>query len=101
MNASPLIAAAELAVRLDDPQIRVLDASWFLPTEGRSGRNEFEEVRIPGAAFFDIDAISDASVDLPHMLPAWPPGAPPTLTQALQPTLPLRRRSLPPSPPIH
>ncbi len=69
MNASPLIAAAELAVRLDDPQIRVLDASWFLPTEGRSGRNEFEEVRIPGAAFFDIDAISDASVDLPHMLP--------------------------------
>ena len=70
VNASPLIAAAELAVRLDDPQIRVLDASWFLPTEGRSGRNEFEEVRIPGAAFFDIDAISDASVDLPHMLPA-------------------------------
>lgn len=69
VNASPLIAAAELAVRLDDPQIRVLDASWFLPTEGRSGRNEFEEVRIPGAAFFDIDAISDASVDLPHMLP--------------------------------
>ncbi len=69
MNASPLVAAAELAVRLDDPQIRVLDASWFLPTEGRSGRNEFEEVRIPGAAFFDIDAISDASVDLPHMLP--------------------------------
>jgi thiosulfate/3-mercaptopyruvate sulfurtransferase len=70
VNASPLIAAAELAVRLDDPQIRVLDASWFLPTEGRSGRNEFEEVRIPGSAFFDIDAISDASVDLPHMLPA-------------------------------
>jgi len=69
VNASPLVAAAELAVRLDDPQIRVLDASWFLPTEGRSGRNEFEEVRIPGAAFFDIDAISDASVDLPHMLP--------------------------------
>jgi thiosulfate/3-mercaptopyruvate sulfurtransferase len=70
VNASPLIAAAELAVRLDDPQIRVLDASWFLPTEGRSGRNEFEVVRIPGSAFFDIDAISDASVDLPHMLPA-------------------------------
>jgi thiosulfate/3-mercaptopyruvate sulfurtransferase len=75
VNASPLIAAAELAVRLADPQIRVLDASWFLPTEGRSGRNEFEEVRIPGAAFFDIDAISDASVDLPHMLPAPEPFA--------------------------
>ncbi len=73
MSPSPLIGSAELASRFGDPELRLLDASWFLPAEGRSGREEFAAERIPGAVFFDIDAVSDTSVDLPHMLPA--PGA--------------------------
>lgn len=73
MSPSPLISSAELASRFGDPELRLLDASWFLPAEGRSGREEFAAERIPGAVFFDIDAVSDTSVDLPHMLPA--PGA--------------------------
>ena len=73
MSPSPLISSSELASRFGDPELRLLDASWFLPAEGRSGREEFAAERIPGAVFFDIDAVSDTSVDLPHMLPA--PGA--------------------------
>ena len=73
MSPSPLISSAELASRFGDPELRLLDASWFLPAEGRSGREEFAAERIPGAVFFDVDAVSDTSVDLPHMLPA--PGA--------------------------
>ena len=68
MTASPLISAAELAGRLGEPDLRVLDASWFLPAEGRSGLEEFGSRRIPGAIFFDIDALSDPASDLPHML---------------------------------
>ena len=70
MNPSPLISPAEAAVLLRLPDARVVDASWFLPAEGRSGRAEFESERIPGAVFFDIDAVSDPSSDLPHMLPS-------------------------------
>ena len=69
MNSSPLITAEALQARLGVPDLRVVDASWFLPAEGRSGRAEFEAERLPGAVFFDIDAISDPATDLPHMLP--------------------------------
>ena len=65
---SPLISTADLAARLGDPGLKVIDASWHL--DGRDGRAEFEQVRIPGAVFFDLDAVSDRSSDLPHMLPA-------------------------------
>jgi thiosulfate/3-mercaptopyruvate sulfurtransferase len=64
-----LISAVELEERLGQNDLRVVDASWFLPAEGRSGRAEFDAIRIPGAVFFDIDAISDLASGLPHMLP--------------------------------
>ncbi|HAJ46966.1 MAG TPA: 3-mercaptopyruvate sulfurtransferase, partial [Alphaproteobacteria bacterium] len=51
------------------PDIRIADASWYLPTTGRDGRAEFMERHIPGAFFFDIDEISDQTSGLPHMLP--------------------------------
>ena len=69
MTDSPLITAQALQERLGAPDLRVVDASWFLPAEGRSGRSEYEAERRPGAVYFDIDAISDPETDLPHMLP--------------------------------
>ncbi len=66
---SPLISTAGLAARLGDPTLVVLDASWFMPGVPRDPAAEFRERHIPGAAFFDIDAISDRTTDLPHMLP--------------------------------
>lgn len=68
---SALISAAELAERLGEPGLRILDASWHL--DGRDARADFEAGHIPGALFFDLDASSDAHSSLPHMLPS--PGA--------------------------
>lgn len=65
----PLVTTAWLADHLGDADLRIVDASWFLPAEGRNGRAEYAERHIPGAVFFDIDAIADLSTDLPHMLP--------------------------------
>ena len=64
-----LVSTDWLAAHLKDPDLRVLDASWYLPDAGRDGRAEYEAAHIPGARFFDIDEISDARSDLPHMAP--------------------------------
>ena len=58
-----------LAERLTQPDLRIFDASWHMPNSGRDPRAEFLQGHIPGAVFFDIDAIADHSTDLPHMLP--------------------------------
>ncbi|TAJ55903.1 3-mercaptopyruvate sulfurtransferase [Brevundimonas sp.] len=64
---SPLIQTADLAARLGEPGLRLVDASWHL--DGRDGRPDFEAARIPGAVFFDLEASSDPDSPLPHMLP--------------------------------
>jgi thiosulfate/3-mercaptopyruvate sulfurtransferase len=58
-----------LGAHLGDPELRVIDASWHLPTTARKGDAEFAQGHIPGAVFFNIDTIADKSTDLPHMLP--------------------------------
>jgi thiosulfate/3-mercaptopyruvate sulfurtransferase len=65
----PLVSTAWLADRLGDPDLRILDATWYLPHLRRNARAEFREAHIPGAAYFDIDAIADHHRGLPHMLP--------------------------------
>lgn len=49
---------------------KFLDASWYLNAPDRIAPKEFEDARIPGAHFFDIDIIADTSNSLPHMLPS-------------------------------
>jgi thiosulfate/3-mercaptopyruvate sulfurtransferase len=66
---SPLVDCGWLAERLDDPAIAVVDATYFLPKQGRDAEAEFHAGHIPGARFFDIDAIADRANPLPHMLP--------------------------------
>ena len=75
MTAGPtpaLIDCDELAAHLGDPGLVVLDATFFLPNQGRDAGAEFRTAHIPGARFFDIDAIADQSSPLPHMLPPAP-----------------------------
>lgn len=68
---SPLIDVATLASRLDDPSVRVFDASWYLPAMQRDADAEFRAAHIPGALRFDFDGvIADRRSTLPHMLPA-------------------------------
>ncbi|QJF52818.1 3-mercaptopyruvate sulfurtransferase [Roseobacter ponti] len=64
-----LVSTEWLGQHLKDPDLRILDASWYLPEAGRDARAEYDEAHIPGARFFDIDDISDARSDLPHMAP--------------------------------
>lgn len=64
-----LVSTDWLANHLKDPDLRVLDGTWFMPAEGRDARAEYAQGHIPGARFFDIDDISDNRSDLPHMVP--------------------------------
>ena len=64
-----LVSTDWLASHLKDPDLRILDGSWFMPATGRDARAEYEDAHIPGARFFDIDDISDHRSDLPHMAP--------------------------------
>jgi thiosulfate/3-mercaptopyruvate sulfurtransferase len=68
-GAGPLVSTDWLAAHLAQPDIRVADASWYLPQAARNARAEYEAAHIPGATFFDIDALSDQKSALPHMLP--------------------------------
>jgi thiosulfate/3-mercaptopyruvate sulfurtransferase len=65
-----LVTSHWLAEHLQAPDVRVVDATWFLPNVPRDPRVEYAEAHIPGAVYFDIDDIADDSVDLPHMLPS-------------------------------
>ncbi len=64
-----LVSTDWLAQHLHDPDLRVIDASWYLPAMGRDARAEYDAAHIPGARFFDIDEIADTRSDLPHMAP--------------------------------
>ena len=64
-----LVSTGWLSDRLGDPDLLVLDGSWHLPGSGRDPAADFAAARIPGARFFDIDAIADPGSDLPHMAP--------------------------------
>ncbi len=64
-----LVSTDWLAEHLAAPDVRVVDGSWYLPDAHRDPKAEYLAAHIPGAVYFDIDAISDQSRDLPHMLP--------------------------------
>ena len=64
-----LVTTDWLAARLGKPGMAVVDGSFYLPALKRDAKAEFLAAHIPGAVFFDIDAVADHSTDLPHMLP--------------------------------
>jgi thiosulfate/3-mercaptopyruvate sulfurtransferase len=64
-----LVSTDWLAQHLGEPDLVVVDSSWFMPSLGRSGQAEYLTAHIPSARFLDIDAVSDRSNPAPHMLP--------------------------------
>lgn len=66
----PLVTTDWLAKHLGEPDLRVVDGTWHMPQLGRDARAEFVAAHVPGAAFFDIDAVADHATPLPHMLPS-------------------------------
>jgi len=69
-NPEALVSTEWLAEHLNAPDVRVVDASWYMPAEKRDPASEFAERHIPGAVYFDIDEIADTDNPLPHMLPS-------------------------------
>ena len=68
MDAAPLISTDELAALRGRPDVKIIDASWWL--DGRDAYADYLHSRIEGAVFFDLEAVSDQSSSLPHMLPS-------------------------------
>ena len=71
-ESNTFISSAELASQLEGSDLNVVDASWYLPADGRDPRAEFLSSRVPGAQFFDIDTVADLEHACPHMLPSEP-----------------------------
>ena len=67
---SPLISTESLAEQIGAPNLRLFDASYYLPAEQRDARALYAEAHIPTAQFFDIDAIADDASSLPHTVPS-------------------------------
>jgi len=65
---SPFVATNWLSDNLSNKDVRIVDASWYLPGANRDPLTEFDELHIPGAVYFDLDKIADTSIDLPHMV---------------------------------
>lgn len=70
VNPDALVSTEWLAEHLDAPDVRVIDATSFLPNVPRNPRAEYEACHIPGAVFFDINDIADSDNPLPHMIPS-------------------------------
>jgi thiosulfate/3-mercaptopyruvate sulfurtransferase len=70
MANDPLVSTQWLADHLGDPRVKILDASYKMPGMTPLAKEEFLNAHIPGAAFFDVDVISDHSNSLPHMFPS-------------------------------
>jgi len=68
-NPQALVDTQWLADHLDAPDVRVIDATYFLPVEGKTARDSYMKARIPGAQFFDVDDIAVERSPLPHMVP--------------------------------
>jgi thiosulfate/3-mercaptopyruvate sulfurtransferase len=68
--SQPFVSTAWLQEHLNDPNVVVVDGSWYLPTQNRDPEAEYLAGHIPGAVRFDIDTVRDVSSPLPHMLPS-------------------------------
>ena len=71
MSTSFFVASHCVAEHIDDPEIQILDAR-MAPAGQEHLRDMAQEYRaghLPGALFFDIEALSDHASPLPHMMP--------------------------------
>lgn len=68
-DQTTIVSTDWLAQHLDAPDLRILDATTYLPGDPRDAKANYDASHIPGARFFDIDDVSDSNSDLPHMAP--------------------------------
>ena len=68
-TTDPLVSTEWLSAHLNDPNVKVIDASFKMPGVLPLPKEDYERAHVPGAVFFDVDAVSDHSNSLPHMFP--------------------------------
>lgn len=59
-----------LMSKLDNINLKILDATFYLPDSGLVAEDEYKKKHIPNAIFFDINKIADPNNSLPHMIPS-------------------------------
>ncbi len=64
-----VVSAHWLSQRIGQQDLKIVDASWYLPAQNRNAREEFDTGHIAGAVFFDQDTVVEPGADLPHTLP--------------------------------
>ena len=64
-----LVSTEWLAAEIGASDLRVVDATWFMPDAGRNAQAEYEGGHIPSAVFMDIEELADANSSLPNTLP--------------------------------
>jgi thiosulfate/3-mercaptopyruvate sulfurtransferase len=69
-NPTSLVSTEWLSQNMSAPDIRLVDASWYMPADNRNPKAEFDACHIDGAVFFDVDDLSDTDNPLPHMVPS-------------------------------
>jgi thiosulfate/3-mercaptopyruvate sulfurtransferase len=69
-TTDPLVSTQWLADHLNDPRVRIVDASFKMPGVTPLAKDDFLKAHIPGAVFFDVDAVADHHTALPHMFPS-------------------------------
>ncbi|MBN9585385.1 MAG: 3-mercaptopyruvate sulfurtransferase [Afipia sp.] len=69
-TTDPLVSTQWLAAHLNDPRMKILDATFKMPGVLPLPKDDYLQQHIPGAVFFDVDAVSDHSSPLPHMYPS-------------------------------
>ena len=65
----PLVSSDWLSARIDDPKVKIIDASFKMPGVLPLPSDDYLGAHIPGAVFFDVDAIADHNDARPHMYP--------------------------------
>ena len=65
-----LVSTEWLEGELGAPDLKIIDATAFLPGTGRDARAEYEQEHIPGAVFLDLADVIDSDSPYPHMLPS-------------------------------
>lgn len=68
-DPATLVSTRWLAQRLTSPDLRIIDASWYLPDADRDARAEYDADHIPGARFLPLEEVSDGRSALPHTAP--------------------------------
>jgi len=70
INPQALVSPEWLKEHLSAPDVRVVDATYFVGSSERDAKEEFGYRHIPGAVFFDINDVADTDNELPHTLPS-------------------------------